>query len=93
MIEAPTKLIEGVLRDKLGSHGLDYVTVTAAEDHAGEAALFIDAYLKPSTQRVEAKIYDEAHKALSDALLSQGDARFPYFFLRHPDDERENPRK
>jgi hypothetical protein len=91
MTEALTNLIEDILRKELGPHGLDYVTVTAAEDHAGEPALFIDAFLKPNTQLIEAKIYGKAHKALSDALLSQGDGRFPYLFLRHPDDERENP--
>jgi hypothetical protein len=91
MSEAPTNLIEDVLRKELSPHGLDYVRVKVDEDHDGEPALFIDAFLKPNTQLIEAKIYDEAHKALSDALLRQGDFRFPYLFLRHPDDEREDP--
>jgi hypothetical protein len=91
MSEAPTNLIEDVLRQELGPHGLDHVEVKADEDHAGDPALFITAVLKPNTQLIGAKIYSDAHKALNDALLNEGERRFPYLFLRHPDDEREDP--
>jgi hypothetical protein len=91
MTDVLTDLIEDVLRKKLGPHGFDHVEVKEDLDHDGEPALFIYAFLKPKTPLIEAKIYGDAHKALSDALLRQGDRRFPYLFLRHPDDERENP--
>jgi len=91
MTDAPTRLINEILREALGAHGLDRVEVKADEDHTGEPALFIDAILKPDTPLIEAKIYSAAHRALSKSLLQHGERRFPYLVLRHPDDERAEP--
>jgi hypothetical protein len=87
MTEAPRDLIEAVLRKSLGAYGFDHADVRVDYDHNGEEALFIDAILKPKTPLVEGKIYSTALGALSNALLSRSDRRFPYLRLRHPDDE------
>jgi hypothetical protein len=91
MSDASVRLIEDALRATLGSHGLDTIEVRAEEDHDGEPSLFIDAILKPNTPLIEAEVYNEAHRVVSDALLNSGDRRFPYLFLRHPDEERAEP--
>ena len=91
MTEAPTDLIDEVLRKTLGPHGLDHVNVVAGEDHDGDPALFIDAVLKPNTPLIGADIYSAAHRVLSNSLLKYGERRFPYLSLRHPDEERAEP--
>lgn len=91
MTEALTSIIDDILRKKLGPHGFDHAEVNAGVDHDGEPALFIDAILKPNSQLVGGKKYGEAHGALSDVLLRYGERRFPYLFIRHPDDERAEP--
>jgi hypothetical protein len=87
MTSAPVELIEEVLRRTLGPYGFDHAEVRVAPDHAGDEALFIDAVLKPKSGLVGGKVSNEAHGALSDALLAHGDRRFPYMSIRHPDDE------
>jgi hypothetical protein len=91
MAEIPSSIIDDILQSKLSAHGLDYVEAKAGVDHDGEPALFIDAVLKPNSQLVGGKIYAEVLGALSDALLKHGERRFPYLFLRHPDEERAEP--
>ncbi len=88
MTEVLTNVVDDVLRKTLGAYGYDHADVKPGEDHDGEPALFIDAVLKPNSKLVEAEIYSEAHRALSDVLLKNGERRFPYLYLRHPDDER-----
>lgn len=87
MTEVPIAVIDAVLRETLGPYGFDHAEVKAGVDHDGEDALFIDAILKPESPLVEGKTYSEALGALSRALLSRNDPRFPYLMLRHPDDE------
>jgi hypothetical protein len=79
-----TAIIDEVLREALGPHGLDHVKLEEREDHDGEPALFIDAVLKRNAKLVEASVYSNAHMAVSYALLSHGENRFPYLYLCHP---------
>ena len=91
MTEAPKPLIDDVLRETLGAHGFDHAETKVDWDHDGEEALFIDAILKPNSPLVKAEAYSGALGALSDALLKNGDRRFPYLRLHHPDDEPAEP--
>ncbi|KAA5601847.1 hypothetical protein [Blastochloris sulfoviridis] len=87
MTNAPLDLIEDVLRRTLGPYGFDHAEVQVKEDHAGEEAIFINAILKPNSDLVGGAAATAADAALYDALLAQGDKRFAYIFIRHPDDE------
>lgn len=91
MSEDLTRIIDDVLRTKLGPHGFDHAEVKEGADHAGEDALFIDAFLKPNSALVGGRVANEAHGAVSDALLERGERRFPYFLIRYPDDEPAEP--
>lgn len=91
MTEGLKKIIDEIIRTKLEPYGLDHVDIKEDVDHDNEPALFVDAVLKPNTQLIEAEIYGDAHRALRDALHKYGESRFPYFFIRHPDDERAEP--
>jgi hypothetical protein len=89
--EAPTDMIDTVLRQKLGPYGYDFAKVRPELDHDGEESLFIEAVLKPKSGFISADVSGDAHRALSDTLLKNGDRRFPYLFIRHPDDEPSEP--
>jgi len=91
MTENLSSMIEDVLRKTLGPYGFDHVEIREDVDHADEPALFIDAWLKPNAPFISGKVSSKAHGALSDALLKQGERRFPYLFIRHPDDEHAEP--
>jgi hypothetical protein len=91
MTEPPKPLIDSILRETLGPHGFDHAEVKVGYDHDDEEALFIDAILKPNSPLVEADAYSGALGALSDALLKNGDRRFPYLSLHHPDAEPAEP--
>lgn len=91
MTDAPVDLIEDVLRRTLGPYGYDHAEVRVGTDHAGDEAIFIDAILKPKSGLVGGKASGDALGALSNALLAHGDRRFPYVFIRHPDDEPTEP--
>jgi len=91
MTEGLTRIVDEIVRAKLTPYGLDHVDIREDVDHDNEPALFIDAVLKPNSQLIEADIYNGAHRALRDALVKFGEHRFPYFFIRHPDEERAEP--
>jgi len=91
MTEPPKALIEDVLRETLGTHGFDHAEIKVDSDHDGDEALFIDAILKPKSPLVEGETYSGALGALSNALLKNGELRFPYLRLHHPDDEPAEP--
>ena len=91
MTEPPKALIEDVLRETLGAHGFDHAEVKVDWDHDGDEALFIDAILKPKSPLVEGETYSGALGALSNALLKNGELRFPYLSLHHPDAEPAEP--
>lgn len=81
------KIADRVLKRELGKFGLDKVIVREGRDHDGEEALFIDARMKPGAPIVGGRISTAAHGALSEALLKAGERRFPYFNIRHVDEE------
>jgi hypothetical protein len=88
MDQALIKIIDDIVRKKLGAYGLDHVDVKEGVDHDGEDALFIDAVLKPGSRIVGGKISGAAHGALNEALLKTGERRFPYFNIRHQEKQR-----
>jgi hypothetical protein len=91
MVEVLTNVIDEVLRKTLGSYGFEHAEVQFREDHEGEQALFITANLKPGASFVEGRVSDEAHRQVIEALLERGESRFPYLYIRHPDQERPDP--
>jgi hypothetical protein len=88
MADTVTNIIDTVLREKLGAYGLDHVEVNVGEDHTGDPALFVLAVLAPNSPLIPGEVSVAANVAVHDAVLKHGEQRFPYLFIRHPDDER-----
>jgi hypothetical protein len=91
MSEPLTHVIDEALRKMLGRYGFEHADVQFREDHDGEPALFNTADLAPGAPFIEANVSDEAHRLVSEALLERGEKRFPYLYIRHPDQERPDP--
>lgn len=91
MAEALTNVIDAALRKALGRYGFEHADVQFRNDHEGEPALFITADLAPGAPFVEPMVSDEAHRLVSEALLDLGEKRFPYLYIRHPEQERPDP--
>lgn len=83
-----TGKIEKVLREELGSIGLDRVEFREGYDHDGEAAVFVTAVLPVKTPLVPGEISNAASLAVAHVIGDTGDDRFTYLMFRHPDDER-----
>ena len=88
MTEAEIKdLAERVLRPELEAFGLEEIVVHEDRDDPSDPVLFVDALLKPGSPPLGGEISANAHRALSRGLLQAGERRFPYFRVRHPDEE------
>jgi len=70
--------IEALLEERLGRFGLERVEVRAGLDHAGEPAIFVDAWYRLSEEPIDPEALAEAHRALVDLLVERNDERFPY---------------
>lgn len=81
------QIADEVLRRELGRAGLDHVVVQEERDESDGKLLTVDAVMKPGTDVLDGALVSGAHRALSQALLSAGEDRFPYFMIRHADDE------
>ncbi|MEJ5232885.1 MAG: hypothetical protein WHV64_11850 [Geminicoccaceae bacterium] len=67
--------IEALLEERLGRFGLDRVEVRAGLDHAGEPALFVDAWYRLSPEPVDVVAQLDAELALLDLLGERGEER------------------
>lgn len=67
-----------VLSRLLGPYGFTKALVRSGQDHDGDPALFIRAHFKPGSEPFPGKVANTALAALSDALIAQGEMRFPY---------------
>lgn len=70
--------IERILKERLGRFGLERVEVRGGLDHAGEPAIFVDAWYRLVDEPIDPEALAEAHLALQDLLVEWGEERFPY---------------
>lgn len=82
------QIAEKVLRRELDASGLERVVVREERDDVDDQVLAVDAVMKPGTDVLDGAIVSGAHRALRRALLDAGEDRFPYFMIRHSDDEQ-----
>jgi hypothetical protein len=76
-----------VLRDAFGAFGYERAEVRFGFDQDDEPAIYVEALLRADTPPPSSKILTDAHLALREALLAEGEIRFPYFNTLRPDDE------
>ena len=84
--EAICSIADRVLSRALGGSGYDRVTVRSGTDVNDEPALLIDAMLKEKAPVVKGEVTNSALAELRKTLLQNGEDRFPYLRLVHPDD-------
>lgn len=79
--DLPPELAEAIVRllkERLARFGLERVEVRSGLDHAGEPALFIEAWYRLSPEPIDPEALAQAHLALQDLLIEWGEERFPY---------------
>ena len=79
--------IKDVIRGEVGPFGLVNVTVTAAEDHAGDPSLMIDVEYREGGQAIDTKVVAGLVSKLRERLWTMGERRFPY--IRHHFSEKQ----
>jgi hypothetical protein len=67
--------IEALLEERLGRFGLERVEVRAGFDHAGEPAIFVDAWYRLSPEPVDVVAQLDAELALLDLLVERAEDR------------------
>ena len=80
-------VIQRVLRERLGPHGLREAAVTAEFDHAGDPALFIQTRFDLVPGPIDTAITFGITSALRDALDEIDETRFPYVRYDFHDDQ------
>jgi hypothetical protein len=75
------RAIEELLVERLGRFGLERVEVRAGRDHAGEPALFVDAWYRLSAEPIDVVAQLDAELALLDLLGERGEERLAH--VRH----------
>ncbi len=81
------RAIEAILQERLGRFGLERVEVRGGVDHAGEPAIFVDAWYRLVDEPIDPEVLAEGRLAILDLLAERGDERFPY--LRNHFDEKQ----
>lgn len=78
-----------ILRSRLAPFGFQRAEVRSGLDYSNEPAVYVDAVLGEGAPALEPTTLMDAHLALSDALLAQGEDRFPYLQTKRlGDDDR-----
>ena len=72
----------------LSEAGFDRASVEARPDHLGEDALYVTVRFRLAAPVARGRLMADAMLSLIDALIAQGDVRFPYFIYDYPDDDR-----
>jgi hypothetical protein len=80
-------LADRILRKALEGHGYDCVEVRSGADVDDAPSLFVNAILVTGVPVVRGDVINSAAAALRNELLKNGEIRFPYLSLVHPDDE------
>jgi hypothetical protein len=82
-------IADHVLQDRLGRFGYQRAEVRSGLDYSNEPAVYIDAVLGEGAPSLEPNTLMDAHLALSNALLENGEDRFPYLQTKRlGDDDR-----
>ena len=81
------ELIERAIREHMSPLEPRAIDVRAAEDHAGEPAIFIEARYDLIGAPVDMRYASSILTPLRDLLWERGERRFPY--VRHLFDERQ----
>jgi hypothetical protein len=72
------RAIEELLVERLGRFGLERVEVRAGRDHAGEPALFVDAWYRLSEEPIDLGAQASADLAVLHRIVASGEERFPF---------------
>jgi hypothetical protein len=80
-------IADRVLRDALGKFRYERAEIRSGLDYSDEPAVYVYAVLGEGAPQLEPKVLMNANVALSDALLAQGEDRFPYLETRRLDDD------
>jgi hypothetical protein len=97
MNATPTPEVSADIRDTfrqfMDRFGFDRAEIHEGRDHAGEPALFIDAYYRLSREPIDTSLVMRLLTELRNKLIHRGEMRFPY--VRHHFDEKQTvfPRK
>ena len=87
MVEADVKnLADQVASRHLAPWGFAGSDVEAREDHDGDVALFVTLHFRAGSRVADGRAYSDTLTGLRQALLMQGEDRFPYLTYDYPDD-------
>lgn len=78
---------EKILRPALGAFGYERAEVRSGVDYSDEPAIYVDAVLSKGAPDLGPGVLMNAHHALSEALLAEGEERFPYLGTKRLDDD------
>lgn len=80
-------IADRVLRPALGAFRYERAEVRTGRDYSDEPAVFVDAVLGKGAPELGSMTLIDAHFALSEALLAEGEERFPYLRTKRLDDD------
>lgn len=80
-LEEVKNLADTTLRPALGDKNVEQITVKEREDWTGDAALYIDVFVGPELDTLDAGRWLGARRRLSDQLVELGELRFPFVSL------------
>ena len=80
-------LADRVLRPELEQRGLSKIVVREDLEDPDEPSLYIEAIFQPGSELVGGQLSSMMHHRLSRELLQAGEVRFPYFLVRHSEEE------
>jgi hypothetical protein len=78
---------EKILRPALGNYGYERAEVRSGNDFSDEPAIYVDAVLGKGAPDLGPGVLMNAHYALSEALLAEGEERFPYLGTKRLNDD------
>lgn len=74
-------LADTTLRPVLGDRNVEQIVVREQDDWTGDPALYIDVFVDPALDALDAGQWLNARLRLSDQLIERGETRFPFFSL------------
>jgi hypothetical protein len=87
-VERIKEIADAILHAKLDSYGYSGVDVREGLNQENEEALFIVGRMRPNAEVPPGRVTTQAISALSNALLNEQEARFPYVSLTREGEER-----
>lgn len=80
-------IVDRILGDRWRSIGYDHSEVVSEDDVYGEPALTVTAWLKDGAPSIPVDLYSHTLLDLRGAIRAEGEQRYAYLRLRHPDDQ------